>query len=328
MHEIQSKSGPLSLVLPYEINIDFARHQRHLLADITPGLRRQLFGEAWATFWDGFVQSVGDPLRRDHLNRWRQSGDNYTARKAAAEYSDQEFGKAYILRPGSSSVISELGHLDSPGISDVLQSHSAPARPSVRFIDAISSSPMKVRGEPLAEGLGYACNQEGKKQLGIVFKAKLLDFYAEEGSLRAAGAVALVFFGTNLLAPLVVEMIGPWATERINERRSIRIIERRLSNQEVECNVTAGFQFSRTELIMKFEHKLNVGGRSGICEMQSALAALGFSPGRIDGVLGSDTKAAAINFANAWRLPAQDVGKPVFNYSLARALTGEQPPYK
>jgi hypothetical protein len=328
MREIDSRAGEFVIPLSYEINIGLARHPKHYLQPVPHDYHRRLLGEAWTLFWHRFIDSICHPDFEENLRRSQRSDLELIHESFGSDENGRDIGNAFVVPPGILEQVPPKDQSDPQKMLNLLERIEVGAWPSFGFVDEISPSPMKVRGERLADGVGYAFNGNGKKELGIVFSAELLDFYAEEGSLRASGTAVLKFFGTTLLVPLVTIAVSPPATVRMEKWASVYNIEQQLDVQDVRCNVTAGFHFARKELIMKLEHRLSVGGRSGVCEIQSALTALGYSPGRIDGIHGSDTKRAEGAFAAAWGLSPHDTGTPVFFNLVARALMGERPPYK
>jgi hypothetical protein len=153
-----------------------------------------------------------------------------------------------------------------------------------------------------------------------------------EGSLQAKMKATLRFIGTNVLLPLaLVTATGPITTSvnafgsKIDARSQI---EEALSSQNVKCKIEGSITYNREDLIAILQHRLSDHYR-GICEIQAALTALGYNVGNIDGKNGTATLLAAQAFAKRYGLPEGSTGKwyaPVFIHTLAKALTGEQPP--
>lgn len=323
------ETRPSKFVIPlsYEIHIDLEDSSR-FLHNISHQYEKRLLGEAWSLFWSKFIYSICHPELTKNRYQFRRANQSVNESMIGHNIDKSDIHEAFVV-PLNMLERLQLPHDSDPEkIRNLCRMVEVESRPSYDFAAKISQIPIMVPGELLAEAVGFGFNSDGEKEFGIVFSAELSDFYVEEGSLRAAGIVALTFFATTLLEPLVTLAVSTPSTDFIGNKISLHRIEKNLSVQHVTCNVTGGFHFSRTELIMKLEHKLSVGGRSGVCEVQSALAALGYSPGKIDGIEGSDTKAAANAFANAWQLSSDHIGKPVFFNFLARALTGERPPNK
>jgi hypothetical protein len=311
------------LRLPYEIYIGLSN------AHATPHIRaKELFGEVWSDFWKDFVKKVCFPNER-HREFYLEHPPRYSSPSPSSGRDPGEMDWAIPLHPDDLENF-PLVYQDIYNVEDVIKiarSSSGP-RPSSKFAVRLDTMSQSFPGELFAVAFGYAVNQQGKPQFGRVLEVELLAFEAKEGSLSSRGVVQLKFIGAALLLPLFAAAFAPPITAQFEKLTVKGNISRRLADQVVQCQVTGGFYFSRTELIERFEHRLSARGADGICEVQSALHALGYAPGNIDGKPGPKYLAAARAFAAAWGLSEHDIVQPVFFNFLARALTGERPPGK
>lgn len=324
---VGSPAGALAIPLDYEIHIEFPESHR------TEKDGKEMLAAAWAQFWEKFVDSVCSPLgpEYDDPNRFLQYETPTKEDDGHAYYLsrlDNRLTYALPLHPRYLR-IKEFEH------DAALHSYARNAwqyrdgaRPSTAFGRRVTAEPKIFRGEWFAAGVGYAWNGEGELERGIVLTVELANFIAAEGSLSARGVVIATFLGTSLLAPMFATTLGTSLVNDLDKLRGKFVISKRLANQTVQCDITAGFTFSRADLVAKFEHRLKLQGVAGICETQSALAALGYSPGHLDGKAGLHYHAAAKAFAAAWGLSEKDLHTPVFFNMIARALAGERPPGK
>jgi len=324
---VGSPADALAIPLEYEIHIDLPESQR------TGRDAKEILAAAWAQFWEKFVDSICSPLGHERADPDRFLRYEYPTKEddGYANYlSMLEKPLAYAL-----PVHPAYLHVKDFEHDAALHSYSRynwqyreGARPSTAFGRRVTAEPKIFRGEWFAAGVGYAWNGEGELERGIVLTVELANFIAAEGSLSARGVVIATFLGTSLLAPMFATALGTSLVNDLDKLRGKFVISKRLSDQTVKCDITAGFTFSRAELIKKFEHRLKLQGAAGICETQSALAALGYSPGELDGKAGPHYRAAARAFVAAWGISEKDIHTPVFFNMIARALAGERPPGK
>lgn len=321
---VVSPAGPLVIPIEYEIRISSPEsHQTEISSRI-------MLAEAWAEFWRKFADSICSPLghQDDDPDRFLQYENPMKTNDGDGYYLsglNRRLTYALPVHPKNLQ-IKELRDDAELHFDRVYKwrLHNR-AKPSSAFGRRVTAEPTLFPGECFAAGVGYARNGKGKLEWGIVLTVELASFIAEEGSLSARGVVIATFLGTGLLAPIFATTLGTSLVSDLDKLRGKFVISKRLADQTVQCDITAGFRFSRADLVEKFEHRLKLQGIAGICETQSALAALGYSPGNLDGKDGPHYRAAAKAFAAGWGLSEKDLHTPVFFTMVARALAGERP---
>lgn len=320
---VGSPAEALAIPLEYEIKINFA--ETH-----PAGIEgKEILAAVWAQFWENVVGDICRPLGDEYANPDRVLPHPHVADQQGGGIYDhpmanQPLAYAFPLHP---RYLREANFSNSTNFRDYWAYRDG-ARPPTAFARRLTADPKVFRGQWFAAGIGYTWNGEGEWEQRIVLTVELGSFIAKEGSLWARGVVIATFIGGSVILPLFLNALGTSIAPDVTETRSKIVISNRLSKQSVQCDVTGGFTFSRADLAAKFEHRLKLQGAAGICETQSALAALGYSPGLIDGKAGPNYHSAAKTFALAWGLSEKDLHTPVFFNMLARALTGERPPGK
>lgn len=322
---VESPAGALTIPLEYEIHLELPESHR------TENDAKEMLAEAWAQFWETFADNICSPLGRDgaephRLLQYPTKEREYLAKSLSG--LDESLSYALPVHPKylRNNVFGD--NRRNNYYSKGRFKYGDGARPSVSTIRRVTAEPKIFRGEWFAAGIGDACNGEGERVRGIVLTLELASFIAEEGSVYAQGLVIAKILGIGLVAPLCAGLLIATFSPDVEKTRAKYAIEKRLFGQTVKCNVKANFKFSRPDLTKKFEERLKQPGAAGICETQSALAALGFSPGELDGKAGANYRRAAKAFAAAWGLTENDIDTPLFFGMIARALTGERPPGK
>jgi hypothetical protein len=293
-----TQEWPLRLNVRYELHVTL--DERSADQPMPPAhIQYEVLAKAWARHWELFVQDICRPV---------------VYREATAEQ------EKLTVRPWA----------QHPGATD---DRDRPPRPSTAFAPFLfiegrvaKDAFARVFLDECAWPRGSAA--EGGQALAAM-EIALLPFSATVGSLRTVGVVVLTFLGANLVMPLVAQALQRWSPIDMGvEVVTQTAIDGRLKELTWACRVEGVFHYDAKSLAAHFRQTSLAGTPASLCAVQGALAVLGYPPGRLDGVPGPDTDAAARAFARAWNLPENSVGRPVFNATLAMALTGKAPPRK
>lgn len=315
---------PDPIALDLNFDLDFSIPDFGVASTKTTEL--EAFESAWRDYWIRFVRSVCLP----QLPKSKMGGEddgNKVFKRTGIHRSDDCWPEGLVRLAKAVPVPSSFTPSDEAlrqGIVDNFPPLNDPI-PAASFLWKLDRDWKQCDAGPFASAYGVADLGWGETEYGKVLTFELQRLEVCEGSLRSRGLARITFWGKTLLFPLAVAAFSPPVTSGLTEFNARQKIEEQLATQHVLCKVDGEFSYNRVHLIKLLKNRMT-HRETGVCEIQAALSALGFSTGMIDGKFGPQTKASAKAFANRWLLPNDSIKDPVFYDTLARALTGEQPP--